>query len=175
MNTVFLDTNRRRTLPQWLLWGSCKNLHDCISTLVISQLLFLPLHRLQTCLGFLLLLPLLVVVCQIQPSNVVEIQQRSPLSNNTWITTRSWMIILQGCLFKPWRTMNMLLCFSSAFWIIHNKNCISVSFRCWEITFRRVYTSIWDTLYKLYLIFNISVLLSTIYLIQDHMRTVSQF
>ena len=41
----------------------------------------------------------------------------------------------------------MLLRVSSAFWIIRNKNCISVSFRCWEITFKRVYTSIWDTLY----------------------------
>ena len=36
MNTGFLDTNLTRTLPQWLLWGSFKNLHDCISTLVIS-------------------------------------------------------------------------------------------------------------------------------------------
>ena len=43
--------------------------------------------------------------------------------------------------------MNMLLCFSSVLWIIHNENCISVSFHCWEITFQRVYTSIWDTLY----------------------------
>ena len=37
MNTRFLDTNLTRTLPQWLLWGSCKNLHDCISTRVISE------------------------------------------------------------------------------------------------------------------------------------------
>ena len=41
-----------------------------------------PFHLLQTCLGFLLLLPLLVVVNQIQPSIVVELQQYSPLSNN---------------------------------------------------------------------------------------------
>ena len=27
--------------------------------------------------------------------------------------------------------------------IEHNTNCISVSFRCWEITFQKVYTSIW--------------------------------
>ena len=52
------------------------------------KLLFLPhrpfthlatFHRLQTCLGFLLLLPLLLVVYQIQPSNVIELQH-SPLS-----------------------------------------------------------------------------------------------
>ena len=32
----FLDTNLPRTLPQWLFWGPCENLHDCISTLFIS-------------------------------------------------------------------------------------------------------------------------------------------
>ena len=36
MNTGYLDTNITRALPQWLLWGTSKNLHDCISTLVIS-------------------------------------------------------------------------------------------------------------------------------------------
>ena len=44
-------------------------------------------QRLQICLGFLLLLYLLVVVYQIQPSNVVELQQHCPLSNNTSVTT----------------------------------------------------------------------------------------
>ena len=47
------------------------------------------LNPLQTCLGFLLLLLWLVVVVvyQIQPSNVVELQQHCPLSNNTSVTT----------------------------------------------------------------------------------------
>ena len=36
MNTGFLCTNLLRTLPQLLLWGLCKKLHDCISTLAIS-------------------------------------------------------------------------------------------------------------------------------------------
>ena len=57
-------------------------------------------HRLQTCLGFLLLLPFVVVVYQIQPSNVVELQH-SPLSNNTSVTTYvRRMIISPPCLFK---------------------------------------------------------------------------
>ena len=93
MDTGFLDANLTRTLPQWLLWGSCRNLHDCVITLVISgtsltdlSTHLAALHRLQTCLGFLLLLPLVVVVvlvCQIQPANVIELQHSS-LSNNTY-------------------------------------------------------------------------------------------
>ena len=56
---------------------------------------------LQTCLGFLSLLPLLVVVYQIQPSKVIELQQHSPLSNNTSVTTYiHQMIISPPCLFK---------------------------------------------------------------------------
>ena len=59
----------------------------------------------QTCLGFLLLLLLcmllVVVVYQIQPSNVVELQQHSPLSNNTSVTIYVHrMIISPPCLFK---------------------------------------------------------------------------
>ena len=47
-----------------------------------------PFHRLQTCLGFLLLFPFsVVVVYQIQPSNIVELEQHSTLSNNTSVTT----------------------------------------------------------------------------------------
>ena len=114
MNTRFPDTNLTTTLPQLLLWESCKNLQDCISTLVFSgnSLFFRtdlsthlsPFHPLQTCLGFLFLLPLVVVVVvayQIQVSNVVELQQHSPFSNNTSITTYVHrMIISPPCLFK---------------------------------------------------------------------------
>ena len=151
MNTGFLDTNLTRTLPQWHLWGSCKNLHACISTLVNSgtslssaptfQHIFVPFHRLQTFLGSLLLLPLLVMVYQIEPSNIVELQQHSPLSNNTSVSTYVHQMIISPhiCLIT-WTTMNMLLRFSSAFWIVHNKNCVSLSFCCWEITFQRLYT-----------------------------------
>ena len=74
MKTGFLYTNLTRTFPT-ILWGSCKYLYDCISTLVISgiSLFSAPtfqhnlakFHQLQTCLGFLLLLPLYVVVYQI--------------------------------------------------------------------------------------------------------------
>ena len=38
MNTRFLDITVTRTLLQWLLWGSCENLHDCVSSLVISEI-----------------------------------------------------------------------------------------------------------------------------------------
>ena len=59
-----------------------------------------PFRRLQICFGFLLLLRLLAVVYQIQPSNVVELQH-SPLSNNTSVTTYVHrMIITPPCLFK---------------------------------------------------------------------------
>ena len=34
MNSGFLYINLTITLTLWLLWGSCKNLHDCISTLI---------------------------------------------------------------------------------------------------------------------------------------------
>ena len=107
-NPGFLGTNLMRKLPQWLIWGSCKNLHNCNSTLVISEtslssapIHLAPFHRLQTCLGFFLLLPLLVVMYQNQPSNIVELQQHSPISNSTLVTTYVHrMIISPPCLFK---------------------------------------------------------------------------
>ena len=74
------------------------------------ELLFLPhrpfntscaFHRHLTCLRFLLLLSLLVVAYQIQPFNVAELLQHSPLSNNTSVTTYiHQMIISPPCLFK---------------------------------------------------------------------------
>ena len=155
MNTGFLDTNVKRTLSQWLLWWSCKSLHDCFSTLVIGGISFFrtdistyltPFHRLQTCLVFLLLLPLLVVVYQIQPSNMVKLQH-FPLSNNTSVTTFVYrMIISPSCLFKLMKNYECVSMLFSAFWIKTNKNFISVSFCCREIMFQRVWTSIWDTL-----------------------------
>ena len=49
--------------------------------------------------------PLLVVVYQIQPSKVVEIEQHSPLSNNTSVTTYVHrMIISPPCLLKHMKT-----------------------------------------------------------------------
>ena len=57
-------------------------------------------HRFQICLRFLLLLSL-VVVYQIQPFNIIELQQHSSLSNNTSVTTYVHrMIISPPCLFK---------------------------------------------------------------------------
>ena len=43
-----------------------------------------------------------------------------------------------------------MLGFFNAFWIIDNKNSISVSIHCWEITFQRECISISDTVYTLY-------------------------
>ena len=77
---------------------------------------------------------------QIQPSNVVELQQRSPFSNNTSVTTYVHRLIISPpCLFKHTKNDERVLCFSDSFWIIHNKN----SFLCF-ISFLR---SIWDTLH----------------------------
>ena len=57
------------------------------------------------------------------------------------------IIALPPCLFiMPWIGERVYR-FSTAFWIINHKNCISVLFHCWEIVFQRMYTSIWDTLY----------------------------
>ena len=73
-----------------------------------------PFHQLLTCLRFFLLLPL-VVVYQIQPSNVVELQQHSPLSNNTSVTTYIHrMIISPPCLFKHMK----------------NDECVAMLFQC---------------------------------------------
>ena len=125
MNTGYLDTNLTRTLLQWRLCGSCKNLHDCISTLVISGTFFrtdlsthlAQFHRLQTCLGFLLLLSSLVVVYKIQLSNVLELQQHSPSSREHCLNdvfrdraktcrTASEPSLLVELLFLPHRPFN---------------------------------------------------------------------
>ena len=133
MNTGFLDNNITRIFLQRLLWESCKNLHDCTSNIFISgtSLSFAPFHLLQICLGFLLLLPLSVMVYQIQLSNVVELQQHSPHSNNTSVTTYVHRkIISPPCLFKHTKNDVHVAMLVSAFWIIHNKNSIFVSFHC---------------------------------------------
>ena len=60
-----------------------------------------PFYLLKTFPGFLLLLPLLAVVYQIQPSNVVELQLPFPFYNNTSVTTYIHrMIISRPCWFK---------------------------------------------------------------------------
>ena len=81
------------------------------SGLLSVELLFLP-HRpfntsctipLTSNLSWILVIVSLsvVVVCQIQPSNVVELQKHSPLSNNTLVTTYVHrMIISPPYLFK---------------------------------------------------------------------------
>ena len=104
MNAGFLDSNLTRTLPQWLLWGSYKNLHD-ISTPVISgtSLSYLILH-----LSIYFKLVSDSCFCypcwrctKFNPPNVVEHQQHSPFSNNTSVTTYVHrMIISPSCLFK---------------------------------------------------------------------------
>ena len=113
-----------------------------------------------------------MAVYQIQPSNVVGLQQHSSLSNNTTVTTYVHrMIIHRRVCLNTWRAMNVLLCFSSAFWIIHNKNCVFVSFRCWKITFQRVYTSIWDTLYTYVYIHRVRHLRQATYITQPLLVT----
>ena len=47
-----------------------------------------------------------------------------------------------------WQKLDILKIYGleEVYEIGHNPNCISVSFRCWEITLQRVFKSIWDIL-----------------------------
>ena len=90
---------------------------------------FTPFHWFQTCLEFLLLLPLLVVVYQIQTLQVVELQQQSPISNNTSVTTYVHRKIISPLWFRgnivtshaagpgsiPGRVNFLVECFSGVF------------------------------------------------------------
>ena len=109
MNTGFLDTNLTD------FYGDRAKICMTASALSLSvELIFLSYRSFNTSCtvpsisnvsDFLLLLPLLEVVYQIQPSNVVELQQHSPLSNNTSVTPYVHrMIILPPCLFKHMKT-----------------------------------------------------------------------
>ena len=110
INTGFLYTNLTITLPPWLLWGSCKSYMTASALSLSVELLFLPCRPFNTSCTVPLtsnLSRILVIVTlvgggvQIQPSNVVELQQHSPLSNNTSVTTYVHpMIILRPCSFK---------------------------------------------------------------------------
>ena len=156
--TLDFYTNLMRTLPQWLLWGSCKNLHVCISTLVISgtSLSYTPTfqHILHLFINFKLVSDssycyLCWWWCIIfNPPTSLNFNN-SPLSNKTSVTTYVHrMIISPPCLFRHMKNDERFpaVCFFSVFWIIHNNNCISVSLRCWEVTFQSVYTSMRHTL-----------------------------
>ena len=103
--------------------GIVKNLHDCISTLGISgiSLSSVPTfqHIFHRSINFkigsnvFLLLPLMVVVYQIQPSSVVEFQQHFPIFNNTSVTTYVHrMIISPPCLFKHMKNDERVMLFS---------------------------------------------------------------
>ena len=115
-NTGFLDNSLTRTLPQWLIWRSFRNLLDWISTHVIVELLFLPHWPFNTSctvpstsnlFRILVIVTLVGDVYQIQPSNAVELQEHSPLSNNTSITTYVHrMIISRHVCLNTWRTKN---------------------------------------------------------------------
>ena len=110
MNTEFLDTILARTLPQWLRWGSCKNLHDCVSILIVIGISFsfAPTfqHILHHAIDFKLFLDLVIFTLggSVVPNSILQhfwTQQYSPLSNNTLVTTYIHrMIISLPCLFK---------------------------------------------------------------------------
>ena len=175
MNTGFLHSNLTRTLLQWLTslgivhkpaWLHQHPRYQWNFSFFRTDLLthLAPFHPLETCLRFMLLSPLLVVVYQIQPSNVVELQQHSSLSNNSSVTTYVHRIAISPpCCLNKWRTIHVLLNFSSVFWIIHNKNCISFS-----ISLRRnnvsksVYINLRHSLCNMFLFrIQISILLNT--------------
>ena len=97
----------------------------------------------------LAIVTLLVVVYEIQPSVIVELQQHSQLSNNTSVTTYVHRLIIPSpCFFinhmkEDEHVATLFQCF-----LFHTQQTFcSYSFCCWEITLQRVYTSIWDTLY----------------------------
>ena len=111
MNFGFLDTNLMRTLPQWLLWGSCKNLHDCISILFISGTSLSSAltfdHMLHRSINFKLVSNSFhCYSCwwwctKFNPPTSLNFQQHFPLSNDTSVTTYNHrMIISPPCLFK---------------------------------------------------------------------------
>ena len=109
INTGFLDINLTRTLPQLLLWGSCKNLHYCIRTLVISGT-YSSAPTFQHILHHSIEFKLVSDSCycypcwwctKFNPPASLNFQQHSPLSNNTSVTTYVQRLIISPlCLFK---------------------------------------------------------------------------
>ena len=110
VNTWFLDTNLMRTLPQLFLWGSRNNLHDCISTLVISGISLSSAPTFQHILHRSIDLKLVSDSCCCNPcwwgvpNSTLQrrwTSKHSPLPHNTSVTSYIHrMIISQPCLFK---------------------------------------------------------------------------
>ena len=128
MNTGFLNTNLTRIYPQWRLWDCAKTCMTASALSLSLERLFLP-HRsfnisctvpsTSNLSRILVTVTLVGMVYQIQLSNVVELQQYSPLTNTTSaITYVHRMIISPPFLFKHMKNDDVLLCFSSDFWII---------------------------------------------------------
>ena len=137
MNTRFPDTNLTGILPQWLLWGSCKNLYDCFSTLVINGTSLLSALIFQNILHLSIYFDLVSDSCYCYPT-----WWRCSLSNSTfqhrWTKT--------PCLFKLMKNDEHVAMLFQCL-LDHTQQKLYFSFCCWEITFQSVYTSIWDTLY----------------------------
>ena len=157
MNTWFLDTNLREHFLNDFIGDRAKT---CMSASALSlsvELLFLPHRPFNTSCTvpatsdlspILVIVTLVGVVYQIQPSNVVELQKHSPLSNNTSVTIYVHrMIIPPPCLFKHTKNDDHVAMVFQCLLDHTQQKFISVSFCCWEITFQRVYTTMWDTLY----------------------------
>ena len=110
-----------------------------------------PFHRLQTCLGFLFLLPSLVTVYQIQPFNVVELHQYSPLSNNTLITTYVHRLISSPpCLFKHMKNDERVMLFQCLLDHTQHKLCFCLISLLRNNVSKPVYINLRHTLLREY-------------------------
>ena len=159
MNTEFLDTNLTRILP---LFGSCINLHHWISTLIITGTSLSSAPTFQHILHRSVDFKLVSDSCYCYPLWCTKLTLQRRLTsttfstfNNTSVTTYVHRLIISPpCLFKHMENdERVAMLFQCAFWTIHNKNCISLAFRCRQVMFRKVYTSISNTLYIFWVIF----------------------
>ena len=153
MNTGFHDTNPTRTLPQWLLWGSCKNCMTASALSLSVELLFLPHRHFNTyCTNpstsnLSRILVIITLVCDSVPNSTLQRRWTSTtfstfqyhFSNHLRLSNDNFT----ASLFKYEKSDESVAILFPCLLDHTRQKRISVSFRCCEITFERVFTSIW--------------------------------